>query len=200
MRDQKISYELKKRHVQKISDALKEASFLRGLRKWRRRRDGSESGDSSETFSTGSEDPDCQEIKVLHDDDELRIGLDELSSASVDSWRHLSAGIVSDMPSKGSKCNKSESQSSDSESVSSGGSTGSYRRARRRRNRPRRDASGLAMTFWNADYRQRWRDRSDRHGNGRSSSSQSKRCDSSNEEFSEGWRSRDSRSLFRARH
>ena len=174
MTDSETSYELKKMKVNGIADALKEASFLQDLKKWRRKRSGSESGDLS-----GGSDVDYHES----------------SSVASDDWRRLSATVVDDVPSEKSS---TDTQSSDSESVSSGGSTGSHRRSRRRRNRPRRNASG--MTFWNSDYMHRRQDRGARPGNGRPDSQQSVRRGSDSEELSDGCWSRGSSPSFRPRH
>ena len=182
-----------------MADALREASFLQELKSWKKRQAKSESGDSTGTFENDSEDSDCQDTKLLQADAVSQLSLDESSSGGVDVWRQLSAAVIGDEPSGDSEC-CSQSQSSDSESVSSGGSTGSYRRPRRRRNRPRRDVSGSPMTFWNSDYCRRRQDRSTRYGNGRPESQQSRRWEGSNEELSEGCRSRDSRSSFWSRH
>ena len=195
-----MSYELKKMKVNGIADALREASFLQNLKEWKRKRSGNESGDLSGESSAESDDISVQHLKAMSDDSRAGVGCDESSSAVRDGLRSPVIAIVSEGLEVNSESCNSTSQSSESESVSSGGSTCSSRRVRRRRNRPRRNASGIAMTVWNSDYHQRWRDRGDRYGSGQPNSPQSRRCDSGNEEHGEGCWGRGPNPSFRARH
>jgi hypothetical protein len=187
--DKDLGYELKKKRVSSIAEALKEARYLQTISELHRKQGSHGSKWKSETSDS---DSDVAELKIRRDMEDY----DELGKAS----RVVSTSADSSSSERCSGLGEALLRSSDSESVSGGGSIGSYRRARRRRNRPQRDARGLNMTFWNTDYQRRRKDSGDGHGNGQPNVQQSERWNCSDEEFSEGCRSRDSRSSFWARH